>query len=289
MGRIFPPMNSEAGERSMSTFYEQFQARSAELQSLLCVGLDPDPEKMPAGLEGVNGAARFLSDVITGTSNYAVAYKPNLAFFEAYGTKGWHLFDKIIQIIREKAPGALIIADAKRGDIGNTSSFYAKSFFEIFDCDAITVNPYMGLDTLEPYLNYANKGVIILGLTSNPGAQFLQAKTTPPLYELVARASHELNSTFGNVWLVVGATNEVNHIQKIRELSPDVPFLVPGIGAQGGDLATILRISGINQLINASRSILYAAQEKGDVKQMSGQQAAMIVEMIRTGLENMNQ
>ncbi len=272
----------------MSTFYERFQTRSAELQSLLCVGLDPDEDKLPEGLDGINGMAKFLSDIIEGTAPYAVAYKPNLAFYEVHGRKGWQLFEKTIEIIRTKAPGALIIADAKRGDIGNTAHFYAKTFFETYDCDALTVNPYMGLDTIEPYMAYSQKGVIILGLTSNPGARMFQIKTTPPLYELVARTAFELNSHFKNIWLVVGATNDLENIIKIREMAPDVPFLVPGIGAQGGDLNAILSVSGINQLINASRSIMYSAQEKNQVKEMSGQQAGMVVEMIRSGLDSLS-
>ncbi len=274
----------------MATFYERFQDRSEEIQSLLCVGLDPDIGKLPAGYEhDYKGVAQFLSDIVRATAPYTVAYKPNLAFFEVLGSKGWQVFEKLISVIRAKAPGALIIADAKRGDIENTAGFYAKTFFETYDCDAMTVNPYMGLDTLEPYLSYTDKGVIVLGLTSNPGARFFQMKSTPPLYELVARTAYELNTHYKNVWLVVGATQEPEHLAKIREMAVDVPFLVPGIGAQGGDLHAMLSLSGINQLINASRSILYSSKNRETLMEAAARNAYTIVETIQEGILLMRQ
>lgn len=246
----------------MSTFNNKFYRRSRALESLLCVGLDPVPEKMPAGYNKDTGVLEFLSDIIEATRESAVAYKPNLAFFEAMGPGGLKMFGDLVERIRSLAPEALIIADAKRGDIADTAEYYARAFFEIYKCDAVTLSPYMGPDTLEPFLKYKDKGVIVLCLTSNPGAQRFEMSGNPPLFEEVARDAQEWNRKYGNVWLVVGATKDPALVRRVRQLAPDVPFLVPGVGAQGGDMKSVIECAGSNILINASRSILYGAVER---------------------------
>lgn len=268
----------------MSTFNERFIARREKTKSLLCVGLDPDMEKIPDGYEDASGILEFLTDIVKATSDLAVAYKPNLAFYEALGPVGWDLFGATSDMIRKEAPGALIIADAKRGDLSNTAGFYARAFFDVYDSDAITVNPYMGLDTLEPYLVYGDRGVIVLGLTSNPGAELFQVKSNPPMYELVARSAFELNQHFHNVWLVVGATNDQEKVLKIKEHAPNIPLLVPGVGAQGGDLVFMLQAAGPDQLINSSRGILYATDNKSKVVDAARQAAEQMVVVMRKTL-----
>lgn len=269
----------------MSTFNDQFADRRDRLKSLLCVGLDPEPGLMPDGKENLDGILEFHRNIIDATSDLAVAYKPNLAFFEVMGAKGWDLFEKTIRLIRDLAPGALIIADAKRGDIGNTAKKYARTFFETFDCDAVTVNPLMGPDTLEPFLEYRERGVIVLGLTSNPGASNYIASGEQPLYLKIASDVEALNHEFGNLWLVVGATNRSERIGEIRRAAPGVPFLVPGVGAQGGNVQDTISNAGLNILINASRSILYAEGYKNDVRKAAREAASALVHEFRTHIE----
>jgi orotidine-5'-phosphate decarboxylase len=267
----------------MESFTEKFKSRRSELQSVLCVGLDPDVEKLPAGYTAdYEGIGEFLTDVIIATSDLAVAYKPNLAFFEVMGKEGWELFEKLILSVRDHAPGALIIADAKRGDIGNTARFYARTFFETFDCDALTIQPFMGLDTIEPYLEYTDKGIIALCYTSNPGSEAFLGYGDHPLYEKIALAVQELNNTFKNLWMVVGATKEGDAMSRIRTAAPDVPFLIPGIGAQGGDLSAALTLCGPDVLINSSREILYAASHRDQVSSASAKKAAELVRSVRS-------
>lgn len=229
-------------------------------ESFLCVGLDPDLAKIPAHLLDLEDPLfEFCKAIIDATHPYAVAFKPNTAFFECHGAKGWEALRKTIAYIPEEC---LVIADAKRGDIGNTSSYYAKTFFEHMQADAVTVAPYMGSDSVKPFLAFDNKWVVLLALTSNEGAKDFQlsAENQPPLYEQVLKKSAEWGSP-EQLMYVVGATR-AEDIAKVRALVPDYFFLVPGVGAQGGDLDEVVRY-GANQeiglLVNSSRAIIYAA------------------------------
>jgi orotidine-5'-phosphate decarboxylase len=234
-------------------------------QSMLCVGLDTDPRKIPAHLQDADDPVfEFNRAIIEATSAYAVAYKPNLAFYEAQGVKGWISLQKTLAIIPKDC---MTIADAKRGDIGNTSSLYARAFFEEMDFDAITVAPYMGSDSVLPFLQFANKWVFLLALTSNPGADDFQLRSIGevPLYQrVIEEALGWAKGKPGHLGFVTGATRP-EYLREIRKIAPDNFFLVPGIGAQGGDLAEVSQ-HGINAqaglLINASRSIIYASEGK---------------------------
>jgi orotidine-5'-phosphate decarboxylase len=232
-------------------------------QSMLCVGLDIDPRKVPAGCnDNVKGLARFALRIIEATSDIVAAYKPNLAFYEALGTEGMSL----LHLICERIPDdTVIVLDGKRGDIGNSGEFYAKACFEVFDADFVTVHPYMGFDSLRPFLSHKDKGAFVLCLTSNPGARDFQwlEINGKPLYHHVARKVASWNTDF-NCGLVVGATYP-EQLQAIREAAEDMPLLIPGVGAQGGDLekAVLNGTAGFKKpaLINVSRSVLYASNE----------------------------
>lgn len=232
-------------------------------KSLVCVGLDPDPAQMPEKM----GILEFNKAIIDATADLVCAFKPNFAFYEALGIDGVDALKKTIEYIPKNIP---IIADAKRSDIGNTSKAYAKEVFEYYGCDAVTVNPYLGFDAIEPFINYKDKGVFILCRTSNPGAMDFQSLTcnVQPaplhLYEVVARKANEWNK-FENIGLVVGATY-IEEMALLRQSYPDILFLVPGVGAQGGDVEKTVR-SGINTrkegaIISSSRHILYAGKGK---------------------------
>lgn len=229
-------------------------------QSYLCVGLDTDEAKLPSCLKkDAEPVLTFNKAIIDATREYCVSYKINTAFYEAMGAKGWGLMEKTIRYIGKDH---LIIADAKRGDIGNTSTQYARAFFETLPCDAITVAPYMGEDSVKPFLQFPGKWAIVLGLTSNPGAQDFQLQScgNELLYEKVIRtvAGWGTNS---NTMFVVGAT-QTSSFAAIRKLVPDHFFLVPGVGAQGGSLQEISSIAmnkDIGLLVNVSRAILYVS------------------------------
>lgn len=244
-------------------------------RSMLCVGLDTQPEKLPAHLRSEKDPMLvFHRQIIDATVEYAVAYKPNLAFFEALGPRGWDLFAATLELIPRNI---LIIADAKRGDIGNTAGMYARSFFEGYGVDAITVAPYMGRDSVEPFLSFEGKWTFLLGLTSNPGAQDFQwmQQDGVRLFEQVIRHAQGWNrAQDAELGFVVGATRGED-IGTCRKLSPDAFFLVPGVGAQGGSLDDVLRY-GLNQeyglLINSSRGILYASSG-ADFAQAAAQEA----------------
>jgi len=246
-------------------FIEKLLAASGNNKSLLCVGLDPDPKLMPKV-----GVFQFNRDIIEATSDLVCAYKPNLAFYEALGIDGMKALEKTIAHIPKGIP---VIGDAKRGDIASSSEAYARSLFETFGFDAATVNPYLGHDAIAPFIAYAEKGVFILCKTSNAGsgdfqetlcADSLSALNTRPLFELVALKAREWN-TRGNIGLVVGATY-AEQLKKIRELCPEFPLLVPGVGAQGGDLAAVVKYgvdaNGEKAIINCSRQIIYASKGK---------------------------
>ena len=240
-------------------FVDKLLAASRKNKSLLCVGLDPDPELMPK-----IGIAQFNKAIIEATSDLVCAYKPNLAFYEALGIEGLNALQETIEYIPDHIP---IIGDAKRGDIGNTAKAYARGLFDRLGFDATTLNPYLGLDSVEPFIQYKNKGVFILCRTSNPGATDFQDFTDARgehLYETVARKASEWN-IYGNIGLVVGATYS-QELKEIRKLYPDMPLLIPGIGAQGGDLALAVKdgvdAHGEKAIIAVSRQVLYASKDK---------------------------
>lgn len=254
--------------------------------SLLCVGLDPAPEQMPDNI----GVFEFNKAIIDATADLVCAYKPNLAFYEALGTSGLDDLKRTVEYIPDDIP---VIGDAKRGDIGNTARAYARAIFSYFNFDATTVNPYLGFDSIEPFIQYTDKGVFILCRTSNTGAldfQSLRCKSDSgyrPLYEIVALKASQWN-THGNIGLVVGATYP-DELKLIRHNHPDMPILIPGVGAQGGDLATVLRY-GVNSegekaIINSSRQIIYASREK-DFAQAARHAASEMRDMINHYLSN---
>jgi orotidine-5'-phosphate decarboxylase len=233
--------------------------------SLVCVGLDPDPAMMPVPAEEV---AEFCAAIVEATSDLVCAYKPNIAFFEALAEPGWEALIKTLAVIPPDIP---IIIDAKRGDIGNTAAAYARAIFEVLGADATTVNPYCGTDAVEPFFEYADKGVIVLCRSSNPSAVDFQdlevdhLGTKRPLWQVVALKTREWNQKHGNAGLVVGATYP-RQLAEARRLCPDMPILVPGIGAQEGALRDSVQ-AGLTRdrtgvIISASRSVLYASRDR---------------------------
>jgi len=234
-------------------------------QSFLCVGLDTDMDRIPKHLlDSEDPVFEFNKTIIDSTKDLVIAYKPNTAFYEALGPDGMHSLKKTIDYIPDDI---LVIADAKRGDIGNTSRLYAKSFFEYYDADALTVAPYMGSDSVSPFLEYPDRWIIILGLTSNKGSQDFQhlkvGSEQLPLYQSVL----ETCATYGNsdnTMFVIGAT-QTDYIKQIRAIVPEHFFLVPGVGAQGGSLAAVAE-HGLNDrvglIVNSSRGIIYASEGK---------------------------
>lgn len=232
-------------------------------RSFLCVGLDTDIKKIPAHLLNEEDPIfAFNKEIIDATADLCVAYKPNLAFYESLGVKGWVAFEKTVEYIKTKYPEQFIIADAKRGDIGNTSEMYARSFFEHMDIDSVTVAPYMGEDSVKPFLIYPDRWVIVLALTSNKGShdfQLMQDTNGERLFEKVMRTAQTW-ATDDQMMFVVGAT-QGKLFEDIRKVSPDHFLLVPGVGAQGGSLSEVAQY-GMNDhcglLVNSSRAIIYA-------------------------------
>ena len=244
-------------------FTEKLTNARRRNKSLLCVGLDPDPEQLPDKV----GVYQFNEAIIDATADLVCAYKLNLAFYEALNDEGLDALKRTIKHIPDDIP---VIGDAKRGDIANTAKAYARAVFANLGCDATTVNPYMGFDSVEPFIEYADKGIFILCRTSNAGAldfQSLRCETDNgyrPLFEVVALKASQWN-THGNIGLVVGATYP-EELRLLRQNYPDMPFLIPGIGAQGGELALATRY-GVNSkgekaIINSSRQIIYASRGK---------------------------
>ncbi|CAA9202133.1 orotidine-5'-phosphate decarboxylase [Flavobacterium collinsii] len=233
-------------------------------KSFLCVGLDPDLTKIPPHLlETEDPIFEFNKAIIDATHDLAVGYKPNTAFFEAYGLKGWLSLQKTIEYINENFPEMFTIADAKRGDIGNTSSMYAKAFFEDLNFDSVTVAPYMGKDSVEPFLAFENKHTIMLALTSNEGAFDFQTLNVngKELYKQVLETSKTWKNSH-NLMYVVGAT-KAEYFTEIRKIVPDNFLLVPGIGAQGGSLSEVCKYGMNDQvglLVNSARAIIYASK-----------------------------
>ena len=249
--------------------FEQIQAK----KSFLCVGLDTDVNKIPEFMfdEYEDPIFEFNKAIIDATADLCVSYKPNLAFYESMGLSGWDALDRTVDYIRTKYPEQFIIADAKRGDIGNTSAMYARTFLGNMNFDAITVAPYMGEDSVTPFLTYEDKWVILLALTSNKGAfdfQFIRdAETGERLFEKTLKASQQWGND-ENMMYVVGAT-KADMLTDIRQIVPDHFLLVPGVGAQGGSLEEVAKY-GMNStcglLVNSSRQIIYASSENDFAK-----------------------
>ena len=246
----------------MSGFTDRLELASSASKSLVCVGLDPDPAKMP-----VSGVYEFNRAIVEATAGLVCAYKPNLAFYEAVGLPGLRDLEKTVAHIRSAAPGAIIIGDAKRGDIGPSAQAYAKALFEVWGFDAVTVNAWGGRDTVTPFLEDESRGVFVWCRGSNPGAADFQdmlietAEGKVPLYQNMATACREWD-TKGNLGLVVGATAP-DQLREVRAACPDMPLLIPGVGVQGGDLEAAVRLGtdsrGRAALINSSRGIIYAS------------------------------
>lgn len=267
-------------------FVEKLLSASRNNKSLLCVGLDPDPKLMPPKLS----IFEFNREIIDATSDLVCTYKPNLAFYEALGIEGLKALEKTLAHAPKGIP---VIGDAKRGDIASSSEAYARALFETFGFDAATVSPYLGHDSIAPFIAYADKGVFILCKTSNAGSADFQElicseasnANTRPLFELVALRAREW-STCGNIGLVVGATYP-EQLRRVRELCPELPLLIPGIGAQGGDLAAVVKYgvdaSGEKAIINCSRQIIYASKGK-DFAQAARREALKLRDQINEQL-----
>ena len=235
-------------------------------KSFLCVGLDSEINKIPPHLlREEDPVFEFNRQIIDATIDFAVAYKPNLAFYESSGLKGWISLEKTISYLHMKKDRVFLIADAKRGDIGNTSQQYARAFYEILDVDALTVAPYMGSDSVQPFLSYKDKWVILLALTSNKGAsdfQYIKSGDSFLFEQVLKTSSHW--GTAENMMYVVGAT-QAQQLETIRRIVPDHFLLVPGVGAQGGSLQEVARYGMTNDiglLVNASRSIIFASSKE---------------------------
>jgi orotidine-5'-phosphate decarboxylase len=263
------------------TFTQKLREIQLKQNSLLCIGLDVDLEKIPEHLKSSsNPVLEFNRQIIEATHDLACAYKPNLAFYEAMGERGLTALRETLKLIPKSV---LTIGDGKRGDIGNTAERYAKSLFDDFGFDSVTVNPYMGFDSVEPFLKNLAKGVFLLTLTSNAGSKDFQrlkinGKT---MYEKVVRTAKKWN-TNQNIGLVVGATHS-RELKMIRKIVPEMPLLIPGIGKQGGDLKSAVRDgcdkNGQLAIINASRSIIYASSEKDFADAARAEAKKMVEEM----------
>lgn len=258
-------------------------------KTFLCVGLDTDINKIPAHLKNEDDPIfAFNKAIIDATAPYCVAYKPNLAFYECYGLKGMLAFEKTIQYIKENYPNHFIIADAKRGDIGNTSKMYAQTFFEEYNLDSVTVAPYMGEDSVKPFLEYDGKWVILLALTSNKGShdfQLTEDNQGERLFEKVLKKSQEWGTT-ENLMYVVGAT-QGKMFEDIRRMAPEHFLLVPGVGAQGGSLQEVCKYGMTKDcglLVNSSRGIIYASTDT-DFAEVAAVKAKELQEEMAVELE----
>lgn len=260
-------------------------------RSFLCIGLDTDVQKIPNHLRDTSDPIfAFNKEIIDHTHDLAVAYKPNLAFYESLGADGLISLDKTVKYIKDKYPDLFVIADAKRGDIGNTSNLYARAFFDHFDFDAVTVAPYMGEDSVKPFMTYLDKWVVLLALTSNKGAfdfQFIENKETgEKLYESVLKTSQTWGTT-DNMMYVVGAT-KAEKLEEIRAIVPDHFLLVPGVGAQGGSLQEVAKYGMNDQcglLVNSSRAIIYASDGEDFADKARQEAEAVQIEMEELLLE----
>ncbi|MEO8772762.1 MAG: orotidine-5'-phosphate decarboxylase [Gelidibacter sp.] len=259
-------------------------------QSFLCIGLDVDLSKIPQHLlKEEDPIFAFNKAIIDATHHLCVAYKPNTAFYEAYGLKGWKSLEKTIQYLNQNHPEIFTIADAKRGDIGNTSSMYAKAFFEDLGFDSVTVAPYMGKDSVEPFLEFKEKHTILLALTSNEGAFDFQTKTIEgkELYKHVLETSKTWRNS-ENLMYVVGAT-KAEYLADIRKIVPNSFLLVPGVGAQGGNLQAVCKYGmtdSVGLLINSSRGIIYASNDDNFAKAAAEKAQELQLEMSMILSEN---
>ncbi len=255
--------------------------------SFLCIGLDVDLDKIPPHLrQKEDPIFAFNKAIIDATHHLAVAYKPNTAFYESYGTKGWQALEKTIDYLNANYPEVFTIADAKRGDIGNTSTRYAKAFFDQMGFDALTIAPYMGRDSVEPFLDFEDKFVILLALTSNPGAfDFQVSDNAEDLFEQVLKTAQTYKN-YQRLMFVVGAT-KTEYLSRVRAIVPDAFLLVPGVGAQGGSLQEVCDHALNDQvglLVNSSRGIIYASQGE-DFAQAAAAEALKLQQQMQTILQ----
>ncbi len=266
---------------------QQLTQQIHQKKSFLCIGLDVDLNKIPQFLlQEEDPIFAFNKAIIDATHDLAAAYKPNTAFYEAYGVKGWTSLQKTINYLNEKHPEIFTIADAKRGDIGNTSRMYAQAFFEDLGFDSVTVAPYMGQDSVEPFLEFENKHTILLALTSNMGSKDFQTLSfnEKSLFENVLETSKTWKNSH-NLMYVVGAT-KADYFEHIRKIVPDNFLLVPGVGAQGGSLEDVCKYglnSQVGLLINSSREIIYASNQE-DFAQKAREKASALQQIMRTKL-----
>jgi orotidine-5'-phosphate decarboxylase len=253
------------------TFLEQLQGAERQNGSLLCVGLDPEPSKFPASMKGdASKIYDFCAQIVDATADLAISFKPQIAYFAAYRAEDQ--LEKLMEHMRRNAPHVPVILDAKRGDIGSTAEQYAKEAFERYGADAVTLSPFMGFDSVQPYLKYHGKGAFLLCRTSNPGGDDLQnqrlasVEGQPLMYEHIAKLAQGPWNLNGQLGLVVGATYPAE-IERVRSLAPTLPLLIPGVGAQGGDAVATIK-AGYRQskgattgavIVNSSRAILYAS------------------------------
>jgi orotidine-5'-phosphate decarboxylase len=267
------------------TFLEQLQGAERQNGSLLCVGLDPEPSKFPAGMKGdASKIYDFCAQIVDATADLAISFKPQIAYFAAYRAEDQ--LEKLMEHLRRNAPQVPVILDAKRGDIGSTAEQYAKEAFERYGADAVTLSPFMGFDSVQPYLKYHGKGAFLLCRTSNPGGDDLQnqrlasVEGQPLMYEHIAKLAQGPWNLNGQLGLVVGATYPAE-IERVRSLAPTLPLLIPGVGAQGGDAVATIK-AGYRQsqgattgavIVNSSRAILYASS--GDDFAQAARQEAM--------------
>jgi orotidine-5'-phosphate decarboxylase len=248
------------------TFIEMLQSAQARNASMLCVGLDPEPTRFPAQLKGdANKIYDFCARIVDATADLVIAFKPQIAYFAAHRAEGQ--LERLMEHMRRMALGVPIILDAKRGDIGSTAEQYAKEAFERYGADAVTLSPFMGFDSVQPYLKFEGKGAFLLCRTSNPGGDDLQNQRlssvdgAPLLYEHVARLAQGPWNLNGQLGLVVGATYP-NEIERVRSVAPTLPLLIPGVGAQGGDAVATVKAgwrADAPIVVNSSRAILYAS------------------------------
>ena len=275
-------------------FLDKLLNASRQQNSLLCVGLDPEPDRFPTALREMpveRAVIYFCRAIIEATASFVCAFKPNIAFFEVLGLAGMRVFQEVLSAIPAHIP---VIVDAKRGDIGITARNYASTMFDVYGCDAVTVNPYLGYDSIAPFLAYREKGIILLCRTSNPSARDFQdllvqdnGDQPRPLYEVVARRVQSWNEA-GNCGLVVGATYS-QELRTIRSICPSMPILIPGVGAQGGDLEASVRTGvdrhGERAILAVSRSILYAGNGP-DFATMAGEEAQRLRNLMNEARSN---
>lgn len=287
--------NATETTRATSSFLEKVHHRWHDGRTLLCIGLDPELDQLPTaqGADVETALVTFNTAIIDATADLVCAYKPNAAFYERHGAAGWNALARTIAYIHSHYPDVPVLVDAKRGDMGNTAHAYADAIFDTLGAGAVTLHPYLGGDALQPFLRRADRGCFILAHTSNPGASEFQDLTLraadgmeEPLYLAVARTVAQRWNANGNCGLVVGATYP-EQLQAIRQAVGDLPLLIPGIGAQGGDLAAVMRVGldsqGAGLLISASRSIIYASSgaDFADAARREAQQLRDAIEELR--------